>query len=173
MDRIEIPPIRRRERVADTMMIPIMFVLRGFRTDSLQESHRWHPQSIEQDEIDPKLAVENHGNDSSRFSFEHRGSFLFHAPIFGGWKDFGVYEVDKSNSPFYVGWIVFRSSDNKFLNAAIHRLPIFDNQIRLLDGNKDSWGYFFALDKDGVQVPLKKVGAGRIGDKSFTQVRIF
>jgi hypothetical protein len=154
-------------------MVPIMYVLRGFSMDSLQETHPWHPYRIDYKKVDLKLAVENHGNAKSRYGFDNKKLPFFHAPIFGGWRNFSVYQVDESNAPFYIGWIVYRSSDNQLLDAAVQRLAIFQNQIRMLDGSTYSWGYFFALNKEGTQIPLKKVASGKIGDKTYSTVRLF
>lgn len=168
----DVPPMKRRERLYDKLMVPVMFVLRGFRTDSLQETHTWHSYDIEAKKIDLKLAVKNRGKDHSRFT-QDKQQFLFHAPVIGGWRNFSVYEVDAAQVPFHIGWMIYRASDNKLMAAQLHRLPINNNRIRMLDGNDKSWGYFFAVNAKGEQVLLKKVGSGRIGDGTFTDIRLF
>jgi hypothetical protein len=173
MNIVNVPNLTFYEKLADKLMKPIMFVLRGYKTDSLQETHKWHVYNIDPKRIDLSLAVENHGKDKSKYSIENKASFLFHAPILGGFRDFSVYEVNQRDAPFYVGWIVYRSSDNELLKAQVQKLPIKSSQIRLLDGTSKSWGYFFALNKDGNQIIIKKIGAGSIGDKSYTNVKLF
>jgi hypothetical protein len=173
MKLVDLPKVRLWERVADKFMVPIMFALRGFRTDSLQETHTWHPYRISVDKLDFKLAVESHGKDKSKFKFGSLTLFLFHAPILGGWRDFSVYEVDQTSTPFHIGWVVYRSSDNKLLNASVQRLPIQANRIRMLDGPTTSWGYFFAVNSKGEQISLKKIGQGRVGDGAYTDIRLF
>ena len=172
MKIVELPAPKLQERLYDKLMLPIMFVLRGFRTDSLQETHVWHPYSVDAKKIDLTIAVENHGKDKSRFA-QGGTEFMFHAPIFGGWRDFSVYEVDEAHVPFHIGWILYGSSDNKLKASQVHRLPIKSNQIRLLDGNSKTWGYFFALNSEGIQIPLRKVGSGKIGDGTFKNVKLF
>jgi hypothetical protein len=168
-----IHPLRFYERLAGIALIPIMFMLRGFKSDSLQETHPWHIKNIDARKVDLSLSVLNHGSDRSKYGKRGLLSFLFHAPIFGGWKDFSVYEVDALRKPFYVGWLTYRSSDDKLISAQLNRLKIKYPRIRLLDGNELTWGYYFAIDADGYQLKLRKVGQGKIGDKSYLDVRLF
>jgi hypothetical protein len=149
-----------------------MFVLRGFKTDSIQETHPWHCRDVDSKKIDLSLAVENHGNDKSQFGQEGN-NFLFHAPLFGGWKEFSVYEVEDKSDPFYIGWIIHDSKDDNLMACQINKLPISGGKIRMLDGNKNTWGYFFAVNSKGEQVKLTKLATGNIGDGTFESVRIF
>lgn len=172
MGTLTIPAMTKKELIYDKLMVPVMFILRGFRADSLQETHVWHPYEIDARKIDLGMAVKNQGHDPSRFK-QGKAKFLFHAPVFGGWKEFSVYAVDETETPFYVGWIVYSALDNELIAAHVHRLPINTDRIRLLDGNSITWGYFFAIDSKGNQIPLKKVGSGKIGDGTYKEVRIF
>ena len=149
-----------------------MFVLRGLRFDSLQETHVWHVHRIDPKDVDLKLAVLSKGTDKSRFT-PSNASFLFHAPIFGGWKNFGVYEVDSKDTPFHIGWAGINTKTGKLEGTAVHLLPIYDNKIRMLDGPQGSRTHFFAFDTMGNQIPLRKIGSGRLDDGTYLNVRIF
>ena len=61
-------------KMADVAMRPLMFVLGGFRRDSMQETHPWHCQrDIDPSLIDPALTVTTNGETDEllpgRFSF--------------------------------------------------------------------------------------------------------
>ena len=148
-----------------------MFVLRGFKFDSLQETHPWHAYQINPKDVDFRLAVATHGTDTTWY--RGRSAFLFHAPILGGWKQFSVYEVDRANVPFHIGWVMYEGRSGKLIEAAIHKLPIRDTHIRTLDGPPSFHGHFFAVDTNGRQVPLRVTGRGRLGDGKYLSVRLF
>ena len=168
---IKIVPLAQAFRLADKLMVPIMFILRGLRFDSLQETHPWHVQPIDPQQIENDLTITIDGTDPSNFKPGH--SFMFHAPLFGGWSNFTVFEIDKKYGPFHIGWLAYDSQTGKLKQAAVHRLPINNNQIRMLDGPASQRTSFFAVDADGKQIPLTRIASGRLNDGTFTKVRLF
>lgn len=171
---LSIEPLPKYTRVFDILMVPIMFVLRGFKLDSLQETHAWHVKHLNLNDIkriDLKLAAMHKGTDAT--IYHGRYSFLFHAPIFGGWKSYVVFEVDASDTPFHIGWIVRNAETHDFVEAGMQRLPINATRIRMLAGPPSYQTYFFAVNQSGEQIPLRKVGQGRLGDGNYLDVRLF
>ena len=170
MKTITVLPLPWYTRVYDILMLPVMFVLRGCVLDSLQATHVWHVQPIDPGDIDQKLAVRGENGDRSRF--DGRFSFLFHAPILGGWKKFSVYEVDEASAPFHIGWIN-KNLRTGAVESAIHKLPITKTRIRMLDGTPSFQTSFFAVDSAGKQIPLRCVGHGKLGDGQYLSIRLF
>jgi hypothetical protein len=148
-----------------------MFMLRGFRIDSLQETHPWHVQRIDHATVDVTQAVHKRGADSTKYG--GRYLFLYHAPIFGGWKNYSVYEVGKVHTPFHIGWIVRHADTQQLVEAAVQRLPIYDSVIRMLDGSPSYDTYFFAIDRTGHQIQLRRIGQGTLGDGKYLSIRLF
>src|SRR6185437_16199634 len=103
MSTIAVQPLPWHIHTYDILMLPVMFVLRGFMVDSLQATHLWHVQPVDLQVIDQALVIAGENTDHSLF--DGHFSFLFHAPVFGGWKDFSVYEADEVSTPFHIGWI--------------------------------------------------------------------
>lgn len=168
--RIRIQPLPAYTKLLDKLMVPIMFVLRGFQLDSLQETHAWHPQAIDAGLVDRSLGVVAEGTDATRY---HRNAlFLFHAPIFGGWRNFSVYEVGPADVPFRIGWARMLTTTGEVTEAKVQRLLIHDRRVRMLDGPPTYRILFFALNERGEQVRLRKVGSGQVGDRTFAHIRL-
>jgi hypothetical protein len=156
-------------RLVDFAMKPIMFVLGGFNRNSLQETHPWHLyRNIDEKNIDLSLVYTHQGDDSSLI--QKHALFLFHSPIFGGWKKYIVLEPSTSERPFYIGWTIQTKNTRK---TEVHKLPIYENSIRVLSGSPLFSGYFFALSAEGEQVPIKCIGQGRLGDGQYSDVRLY
>ena len=79
----------------------------------------------------------------------------FHIPIIGGWRDYVVVSP-ASHESWYIGWISAQS-------LAVSRIKV-TGPIRMLLSS-ESVSFFAINPKNGEQVPLKKIGVGRIGDK--------
>lgn len=172
MTDLKPPKISTVLRLLDFAMIPIMFVLGGFKLDSIQETHAWHSfRKFKPDDVDLSKALSNTGTDER--SFKRRLVFLFHAPIFGGWKNYIVLAPKRSIETFFIGWLVYDKSTNKLLEKGVHKLPIKNGSIRMLSGPPNYKGYFFAVDKEGNQIEIKRVGTGRLGDHKYPGVRLF
>ena len=172
MKKLLIPKVRWYKRLADVLMLPIMVVLRGFRLDSLQGTHAWNVyKGFDATDIDPALCVVRTGTDKTIFA--GRYSFLFHAPVFGGWRNFSVYEVKKGDAPFFIGWIVRGTGKDEVIDVGVQELPLRDDQVRMLDGPPAYTTSFFALNQAGEQIALRAVGHGRIGDGTYLDTRLF
>lgn len=166
---LQIPQLPIIFRLLDILMIPLMFVLGGLRKDSLQETHPWHLwRHLTPETVDTSKAVRHIGTDKS---FDHHFAFLFHAPIFGGWKKYIVLQPKGYDGPFRIGWVTYKN--NKLSEIAVHKLIIKNSKIRVLSGTPNFSGYFFALTIKGEQIPLEKVGEGTLGDKRYPGVRLF
>ena len=168
--KLKIPKTLFIFRVIDILMIPLMYVLGGFKSDSLQETHPWHSwRDFSENDIDIKESVVTFGTDEKTFSKHFL--FLFHAPLFGGWKNYTVYAPTNGTPIFHIGWIVHENTILK--EIGISTLPIKNGAIRMLDGPPTYKVNFFAIDKNGNQVALHKVGSGRLGDYKYRGIRLF
>jgi len=87
---------------------------------------------------------------SPRFRY---GVPLMHLPICGGWRQYVVLEATGAGE-WHVGWWTPGLS-------GVSRLPL-RKRVRMLLGSETVW--FFALDKNGQQLPLRVVGYGQVGD---------
>lgn len=156
-------------RIADFLLIPIMFILGGFKKDSIQETHPWHVwRKFNLEEIDTSKTTTHKGTDTSVYKKHYL--FLFHAPLFGGWKNYSVLESAHRDS-FYIGWGMYEG--DVLAGKGLNRLLIKDGRVRMLDGPLNYHGFYFGINEKGEQVVLKKVGRGRLGDRKYPGVRLF
>src|SRR5262245_52424890 len=123
MKRIQ--PISPVLRAVDYVLTPAMFVVAGCRLDSIQETHFWHCQKVDQSTLDVAHVVRIIGDDSSRFSNRLFPFPLFHSPIFGGWRNYVVFEVE-SMVPWHIGWVHYKVPEKARRLSYIQRLPIYD-----------------------------------------------
>lgn len=159
-------------RMVDFFMIPVMFVLGGFRRDSMQETHPWHVfRGFEAGDINRELAVASRGDDTD--GFQRHLLFLFHAPIFGGWKNYSVLAPKEPVSEFRIGWLVYHAETGELIEKGVNKLPVTNGAIRLLNGPPYYSSHFFAVDAEGKQVAMQKTGQGRLGDGKNPGVRLF
>lgn len=167
---MRVPVIPLFYRAIDYLMVPVMFVLGGFKADSMQETHPWHVfRDFKLDDVDRSMSVSFKGTEKQGFS--RRFLFLFHAPLFGGWKNYIVLESVNYDGVFHVGWIVY--DQGVLQDYGINKLPIVNGAIRMLEGPPNYNGCFFGVGSDGSQIPLKKAGNGRLGDKKYLHIRLF
>lgn len=173
MKHFSIPKLPLFFRVLDYAMVPIMFVLGGFNRDSMQETHPWHSyRNFDVRTIDSRLTVAHTGTEVSRL--KQHFVFLFHAPLFGGWKNYSVYMPAEARRPFFIGWVIYDTqSTKKLCEIGINKLSIYDASIRMLDGPPNYTGYFFAIDSSGKQIKLERTGSGRLGDNKYPGLRLF
>lgn len=157
-------------RFVDYLMVPVMFLLGGFKTDSLQETHPWHIwKGFSEADVQLDQGVTVVGSDSNTFS--RRYGFLFHAPVIGGWKNYTVLSPIHDSGIFHIGWLGYKSE--KLIGFGMSRLPIKNGAIRVLDGPPGYKTIFIAVDENGRQITLKKVGSGKLGDNKFKEARLF
>ena len=155
-------------KIADVAMRPLMFVLGGFRRDSMQETHPWHCQrDIDPSLIDPALTVTTNGETDELLP--GRFSFLFHAPGLVGWRH---YAVLRAKPPFHIGWVVRERGSGQVKQSIVHRLLINDQYVRMLSGPAHLETEFFAVHPDGTQIGLEIVDTGVLGDNKYPKVRL-
>jgi len=156
-------------RILDKALIPIMMALGGFKMDSTQETP-WHIQNVNTNEIDFNLAVRLPANDQS--IYKKRNIILFHAPIFGGWTEYSIFEVNSNTElPFFIGWIEHRDFQN--VNIFVHKLPIYNQKIRVLNGPTNMNMSVFAISSDGKQISISLVRGGKLGCNLDANIRLF
>lgn len=167
---VKIPQTLLIFRIIDFLMIPGMYILGGFKRDSIQETHPWHVwREFSEKSINSQDAVTINGTDSR--TFRRHFLFLFHAPIFGGWKNYSVYSLFDTSRVFHIGWIVYENGTLK--EKGVNKLPIKNGSIKMLDGPPASMITFFGVDIDGKQVKIHKTGNGRLGDGKYRHIRLF
>jgi len=170
--KIKVEKLKPWTRLCDKLYLPIMFLVGGFKADSIQETHPWHIQKLNHQLIDAEKASPIfRGNDKS--VFKKHAIFLFHMPILGGWRDYSIYEIDENApTPFNVGWIEI-SPEHPNPSVFVNKLPIYERKIRLLDGSSLYQMAVFAVSKDGRQIPVTRVGGGKLGENKDSDIRLF
>ena len=159
-----VKPLARYHELADTAMRPLMFALGKFKSDSIQETHPWHIQNVAPANIEPALSVVVVGD---KEAVSNRFGPLFH--MFGGWKHYIVLEA---KPPFHIGWVHMKAGQETPAQSAVNRLRIDDVAVRMLAGPEDTETTFFALNPDGEQIKLRKIGRGVLGDNQFPETRL-
>lgn len=148
-------PQRTIGRVADYLMMPIMYLLQGTFREIPQRTHRWNNQHLKLQEISSFSAdkIETVPADQDSSSWWVGPIPHFHMPIFGGWKKFVVLEPKESQTVWHVGWLL---SDA----CGLSRIPL-KGKVRLGIGPLPL--QFFGVDADGRQIDIDIVGYGSIG----------
>lgn len=142
-------------RIADMLMVPVMYLLQGNFRETPQRTHRWnnhHLRNLEVDHLDADniLFVDGDPGANERWF----GPIpLFHMPVFGGWKKFVVVEPVHQVDEWFIGWVAFDA-------LGVSRIPL-QGPVRLGIGPRQA--EFFALDSQGKQIELSKVAVGHIG----------
>ncbi len=157
-------------RALDYLLRPAMWVIDEFKMP-LMETHPWHPQNIHCDLIPNDISEKIVGQDPSRFSFDTLG--LIHMPLLGGWKHYLVLEAEDFDQFWHVGWKITYLDPEKGRFCQVHKLKIYDRQIKVLSGINDSEKIGFGLNDSHQLIPLKIVGEGVLGDGQFEGVRLF
>ena len=146
-------------RIADTLMVPIMYLISGTLLEKPQQTHAWNVQNV------PVSGTEHlmghmmvHRNGVKAIG---RWGFLFHIPLLGGWKKYVVLDPDHEGA-WHVGW--------KTNVVQISVLPLV-GPVRMLLGSGDV--LFFGVNDDGVQIPIVEIGEGCIGDHGrFSKIQL-
>ncbi len=143
-------------RLADRLMLPLMYLLQGTLKESPQRTHRWNNRKLTKLEVDllERSLMFTCKGDATASRRSWNKIPLFHMPIFGGWRRFVVLRPVEFCSNWHVGWI---ASDD---TAGVSLVPIKD-QIRVTLGTSSV--SFFGINAKGQQIQLEMVGAGTIG----------
>jgi hypothetical protein len=147
-----------------------MRLISGAPFETPQETHGWNVQRVspeKRNEIDDAPGVQVAGTYEGYLGKSH-GVGLFHFPIFGGWKEYVVLETDTIQL-WHLGWIVEGMGRSYF---DLSRLTLREPRVRVLKPPAGTSVLFYAVDGSGVQVPLKLIGEGAIGDGKFPKVRL-
>ncbi len=144
-------------RCADALMIPLMHILSGSMEEP-QQTHFWNNSKLtvgETEHIDRGAMVHCHGIPGAS-NRKILGIPIFHIPILGGWRNYVVLKPCDAVCirGWYVGWMA-----NDVIGVS--RIPLVGS-VRLLLGPGDV--AFFGISFNGDQIPIKKIGEGRIGD---------
>lgn len=152
-------------RIADTLMVPIMYIVSGTFRESPQKTHAWNVQNLTWSEV-KRLNMDSMvrcPRIEGAVAKPRRWSFLFHIPIFGGWRQYVVLD-SQCAGVWHVGWLVVDRG------AQISKVPLV-GPVRMLIGAEEA--SFFAIDDSGIQVSISKIGEGRIGDRGpFSKVQL-
>ncbi|MDD5145605.1 MAG: hypothetical protein PHF44_02085 [Candidatus Pacebacteria bacterium] len=153
-------------RIADMLMVPIMYISSGTFREKPQHTHAWNVQNLPADG-DKRLvnqAMAHCKGIAEQIARRHWLDFQFHILIIGGWRNYVVLQPEYEEV-WHVGW---RASD---AGAQISILPLV-GPVRMLIGSEDV--SFFGVTDDGVQIPIREIGKGRIGDcGEFSKIQLY
>lgn len=170
---IEVRNVSLSMRLGDLLLWPIMFLLGGVKRDSIQETHFWHSQPIDPKEIDSALSVSLAGDDPSTVLTNKVFPFpAFHAPIFGGWRNYSVLQVQFADPKWHVGWIHRAFTPGSRPRAHVHRLGIAEREVKVLTQPHGFVTEYFAIGSSGEQLPLKCIDRGVLGDLKYPQIKL-
>lgn len=146
-------------RLADMLMLPIMYFLQGTVFESPQRTHRWNNHKFRSETELALIRSLPRINFDGVPSARHRWLGivpLFHMPIFGGWKKFVVLSPAEPATVWYVGWV---PTDGD--SAGVSQIPL-TGPVRVTIG--DGPVAFFALSEAGTPLQLVCEGEGYIGN---------
>jgi len=156
LDWINVRPLSKPEKLADVAMAPLMRVISGAPSEVPQSTHRWNNAKLDAEicsSFRDDCMVEIAGDPAAKRMWY--GSLpLFHLPILGGWKRYVVLQSERPHIKWYVGWITQEV-------CGYSRIPSLGATRSLIGpGNVK----FFGLNAAGLQIPIRMVGEGKIGD---------
>lgn len=142
-------------RTADYLMLPVMYLLQGVFNESPQRTHRWnnmHLKNVDINTLESDKIIFFDGDVSAQRRW--LGPIpLFHMPVFGGWKKFGVIKPVKEIEEWFIGWVAFDA-------LGVSQIPL-KNKVRIGLGPRQA--EYFGLDTQGRQISIEIVGEGYIG----------
>lgn len=142
-------------RIADSLMMPIMYLLQGNVSEVPQRTHFWnnlHLKNTDAFGLDATM-FETVSSDP-RATRRWLGPLpLFHMAIFGGWEQFVVLTPKIHKETWFVGWI----AGDAF---GLSKIPL-TGSVRL--GIGPAQAQFFGVTIDGRQIDIDIVGYGTIG----------
>lgn len=158
-------------RVLDYLLFPLMWILCGCKFELPQETHRWHMRNYHHIDVPKNKSVRIEGDDKSKRSV--KGFPFYHIPLFGGWKNYVILEVEDFGSFWNLGWIVEFKDHSKSDRYQVQASRIYGRFIKVLKGINDSDKIFFAIKKDGSFANIKLIDHGRLGEGKYRSVRLF
>lgn len=169
---IEVKPYPFIYKIFDTLLMPAMYLISRALNEAPQETHAWQLQKIsanEREKLD-RLRMVSLPGAYRGYLGKGYGGIMFHIPFLGGWKEYVVLEANEPPEVWHLGW--YTEDGGEMRNFEVNRLQLFDPRVRVLRGPAGTTAHFFATTADGVQVPLRGIGEGKIGDKKFPFVRL-
>lgn len=162
--KIVVPPIGWLAKLADILMVPLMYLISGTFKEVPQRGHRWNNKRLSRSDVqvlDNATMVQCAGIPNTMRS---RWLFLFHIPILGGWRNYVILEPVVQSKEWHIGYIT-----NDMVGVSRIRLS---GPVRMLIGNGDV--SFYGIDANCYeQIPIKEICRGRIGEGGkFSKVRL-
>ncbi len=165
--KIIVEPLGSLARLSNFTLVPVMrwAAGKGAWSDEPQMTHFWNNRSLSTHEIEC-LNPEMFYSGEPDLTAIKQGWCRFHLPRYGGWKEFYVLapNIENFDQEFWsVGWFGEKT-------AGISRVPICKvntfcggchYMTRVLRSRE--LVDFFGISSTGEQIPLKKIGEGRIG----------
>jgi len=146
-------------RLANFLMVPIMYVVSGTFREKPQRTHAWDVQRLAEDEARrlSQAQMVFHRADRGAIARPRRWSIGFHVTIWRGWRKYVVLSPNR-NGGWYIGWV----AHDKAGEVGISRI-LLSGPVRMLLGPNDV--SFFGVNMSGFQIPICQIGEGRIGDR--------
>jgi len=158
-------------RWLDARFEGIMRFVLGVPIEATQRTHRWNNHHLREEQVAHLFSdwMVSHSGDSTARKlrkFTILAGALSHVTKFGGWKRYLVLAPDDSQiEEWFIGW---RWKGG----AGVSRIPI-TGAVRVLIG-PGATQWFAIRASDQTQVPLTKIGEGRIGEKEmYSQLPLF
>lgn len=153
---IIVPPLWWLAKLADILMVPLMYLISGTLKEVPQQGHRWNSVRLSQSDVDGlDKSIMVHCFGISDKVIHSRWIFLFHIPILGGWRNYVVLEPEKPGRDWYIGY-----QTNDIIGVSRIRLT---GRVRMLIGHGDV--SFYGIDAEyHEQIAIREIGRGRIGE---------
>ena len=156
-NRLDVRPLGWVARLADVLMIPIMYLVSG-TTESPQRTHRWNNTPLTHDQIahlssEKRVFCRGIGGVGNRVRC--RG-LRFHIPILGGWRDYVIIQPGENVREWHIGWITTDATGGSRI--------VLHGCVRMLIGPRDV-SFFGIHFGNHEQIGVRQIGVGRIGDR--------
>ena len=159
--RITVTPLSAAERIADTLMVPLMYLASGTIREAPQEIHHWNNRrlsAVEIENVARALEAKVHvsgiaGEREARHCFGLIPTF--HLPIAGGWRNYVVLTPTTHAGEWYCGLLVDME------HGWISRRPV-TGPVRKLIGPGPAT-FFGVRAGDNELISVARIGYGYIG----------
>jgi len=157
MNSLHLQPLGLLARVADILMVPIMHIV-SLSIEKPQRTHRWNNAKLTSADVEflaeaGMVQCDGVPEEGPRFRL---GIPAFHVPIFGGWRNYVVLEPPNDHTQWHVGWVA---------DDVIGVLQVkVRGPVRVLLGPGET-SFFGVTSYVGMQMRLREIGRGRIGDR--------
>lgn len=150
------------KKILDDMTKPLGYLMQGNFYDEPNKTRFWNNKKLSKADVGDlkeEWMVKSSGDKESSSRMFLNFIPISHMPIFGGWRKKVILrpQIKLYNESFWhVGWI----TENVI---GVSLFPIKENAVAVLMGKGPcKW---FAVDNNGLQLPLEEIGEGRIGVK--------